>query len=188
MKLCPKCGGSERLKSGGCKPCKKARSAIYRANNAKKIKALARANYLATREKQLSVQKERRDANPALYAERVKAWVDANPERMSDLRKRWKKENKERVCAHSQKRRALIANAEGEITAGDIQRLLVLQKSKCASCRLSLAGAYHLDHIIALACGGANSPANAQLLCPTCNLQKGVKHPVDFMQSKGFLL
>lgn len=188
MRPCPKCGGSERLKNGKCRPCNKAIAAIYRAKNAEKVKALARANYLATRDSQLAVQKARRSANPALYAERVKAWVDVNPERMSELRKRWKKENKERVCAHSQKRRALIANAEGEITASDIQRLLILQKSKCASCRASLANAYHLDHIIALACGGTNSPANAQLLCPTCNLQKGVKHPVDFMQSKGFLL
>jgi 5-methylcytosine-specific restriction endonuclease McrA len=29
---------------------------------------------------------------------------------------------------------------------------------------------------------------NLQLLCQPCNNQKHVKHPVDFMREKGFLL
>lgn len=35
---------------------------------------------------------------------------------------------------------------------------------------------------------GSNTDDNIQLLCKTCNLSKGAKHPIDFMQSKGFLL
>jgi hypothetical protein len=29
---------------------------------------------------------------------------------------------------------------------------------------------------------------NVQLLCATCNLNKNAKDPIDFMQSRGFLL
>jgi len=36
--------------------------------------------------------------------------------------------------------------------------------------------------------GGSNTDDNMQLLRKLCNLQKHAKHPVDFMQERGFLL
>ena len=39
-----------------------------------------------------------------------------------------------------------------------------------------------------LALGGKHEDENLQLLCATCNLSKGAKHPIAFMQSKGRLL
>ena len=39
-----------------------------------------------------------------------------------------------------------------------------------------------------LARGGTNQRTNLQLLCPPCNLSKSAKDPIDFMQSRGFLL
>lgn len=45
-----------------------------------------------------------------------------------------------------------------------------------------------MDHIMPLALGGTNTDDNIQLLCPTCNRSKHAKHPVDFMQQRGFLL
>jgi 5-methylcytosine-specific restriction endonuclease McrA len=47
---------------------------------------------------------------------------------------------------------------------------------------------YHLDHIVPLAIGGTNTDDNIQLLRQKCNQQKSAKHPIDFMQSRGFLL
>lgn len=38
-----------------------------------------------------------------------------------------------------------------------------------------------------IARGGSNTDDNVQLLCPACNLKKSAKHPVDFMQERGFL-
>jgi 5-methylcytosine-specific restriction endonuclease McrA len=39
-----------------------------------------------------------------------------------------------------------------------------------------------------LKAGGTNDILNIQLLCKPCNLSKGAKHPIDFMQQRGFLL
>jgi hypothetical protein len=39
-----------------------------------------------------------------------------------------------------------------------------------------------------LALGGSNTDDNMQLLRAICNYHKYTKHPIDFMQSKGFLL
>ena len=56
------------------------------------------------------------------------------------------------------------------------------------ACTVSIADGYHVDHIQPLALGGSNDKANLQLLCPTCNLRKSAKHPVDFMRETGRLL
>jgi len=71
---------------------------------------------------------------------------------------------------------------------GTISNLKVLQKNKCAVCKVSISGGYHIDHIMPLKLGGKHEPLNLQLLCPHCNLTKSAKHPVDFMQEKGFLI
>lgn len=42
--------------------------------------------------------------------------------------------------------------------------------------------------IVPLALGGTNTDGNMQLLRSTCNQKKHAKHPVDFMQQRGFLL
>lgn len=63
------------------------------------------------------------------------------------------------------------------------------KRCRCAVCKASIEGAaYHLDHIKPLARGGGNDPSNLQLLCPPCNLSKSAKDPIDFMQSRGYLL
>ena len=75
----------------------------------------------------------------------------------------------------------------GRLTPGIMKRLWFLQKGVCPVCRKKLTR-YHLDHIFPLALGGAHTDDNVQLLCPACNLAKGAKHPVAFMQAQGFLL
>ena len=55
-------------------------------------------------------------------------------------------------------------------------------------CSVDVSKNYHIDHIMPLALGGYNGPPNLQILCRTCNQKKYCKHPVDFMQERGFLL
>lgn len=76
----------------------------------------------------------------------------------------------------------------GRLPVGTIKNLGEMQRWKCAVCTVSIRDAYHIDHIAPLARGGVHHWSNLQLLCPTCNLSKSSKDPIDFMQSKGFLL
>jgi hypothetical protein len=50
------------------------------------------------------------------------------------------------------------------------------------------AKAYHKDHIVPLARGGANWIANIQLTCPKCNFSKNRSDPIDFAKKLGKLL
>lgn len=116
----------------------------------------------------------RRAAKPEEYRARSAAWASANPGKM-------------RIA--KQNRRAQKKERGGRLSRGLPARLMKLQRGKCACCHADLANTnYDLDHVEPLALGGAHEDKNMQLLCPTCNRSKSAKHPIDFMQSRGFLL
>lgn len=77
--------------------------------------------------------------------------------------------------------------AVGKLSAGLSRKLWDLQRGLCPCCEQEL-GKFHMDHIMPISLGGTNTDDNIQLLRQTCNLQKGNKHPIDFMQERGFLL
>lgn len=54
------------------------------------------------------------------------------------------------------------------------------QKGRCFYCRRRLNKAFHRDHIIPLAMGGAHCRSNLAIACPTCNLTKNAQSPQDF--------
>lgn len=95
---------------------------------------------------------------------------------------------KARMNAHKRNREARIRWNGGRHTANDILFLLVMQKYKCATCKINIKNNYNVDHVIPLALGGSNDKDNLQLLCPACNRAKSAKHPVAFMQELGFLI
>ena len=105
----------------------------------------------------------------------VKSAHDKDPHR---------KENN-RIRGHN--RRMLVRLSGGKLSKGITKKLHTLQKGKCPVCKCNLVK-YHLDHIIPLALGGKHQDSNIQLLCPQCNLKKNSKHPIDFMQSNGYLI
>ena len=39
---------------------------------------------------------------------------------------------------------------------------------------------YHPDHVMPLALGGSNDAANIVASCPSCNMSKGAKHPIEW--------
>jgi len=108
--------------------------------------------------------------DPAERAEKRRAYIKAHP----DKAREW-----------SRKRRGAIV---ARLPRGTIKKLGALQRWKCVACCCDIASKFHVDHIVPLARGGAHEPSNIQLLCPTCNVRKSAKHPIDFMQSKGYLL
>lgn len=170
-RICAKCGTT--FTSLGCKPCKAAKNAAYHKANPDKEKARRAAYYIANAEKERVANAKRYMENPEKYRAAAIAWHKANP--LSSVRSNLNRRIRKREIG-------------GKISKGIIAKLLKLQKGLCPCCKQPLGKDYHLDHIMPLARGGANADENMQLLKATCNLQKNAKHPVDFMQSRGFLL
>ena len=120
--------------------------------------------------------------------ERLKAWRAANKDRCNKNRKAWYAANPDAVRIQAHNRRARKRSNGGALSTNLSAKLFKLQRGKCACCGLPLGGKYHLDHIMPLALGGSNTDDNMQLLRVTCNQEKWKKHPVDFMQQRGFLI
>lgn len=136
----------------------KERSAEWRKNNKEKALNLSRTYYAKNAEKLRACSSARKKANRSAY------------------------------IVYGQNRNAKKRINGGKLSKGLSEKLYQLQKGKCACCKKPLGEDYHLDHIMPIALGGLNIDENIQLLRKQCNMQKHAKHPVDFMQSKGFLL
>jgi hypothetical protein len=76
----------------------------------------------------------------------------------------------------------------GRLPRGTVANTGASQRWKCACCKTDISRHYHVDHITPLARGGRHEPKNIQLLCVTCNVRKAAKDPIEFMQSRGYLL
>jgi hypothetical protein len=100
--------------------------------------------------------------------------------------KEYRLSNLENYRIYSQNRRKKTGS--GKLSKGLAAKLFILQRGKCACCKKPLGNDYHLDHIIPIALGGENEDWNIQLLRARCNNLKRAKHPIDFMQERGFLL
>lgn len=103
----------------------------------------------------------------------------------NQYRREYRKKNRERVLEFSRRRQQ---RKTGRLPRGTIQRIGTAQRWRCAICAVSIISKYHMDHIMPLAKGGGHLPGNIQLLCPACNVRKSDKHPIDYMQERGFLL
>ena len=101
------------------------------------------------------------------------------------MRRAYLAANRHKQREWATKRRGLKV---GRLPRGTIQRIGRAQRWKCAVCTVDIKRTYHVDHVMPLAKGGEHAPHNLQLLCPSCNVRKSAKHPIDFMQSRGFLL
>ena len=146
-------------------------------------------------------------AHPEKTNEYAKRWSKANPEKVRAMHAKRRENNievriKDRANAskwaklHPEARRIQEQNREakkrengGVLSKGLAEKLIKLQRGKCAcGCKQPLGDDYHLDHRMPISLGGANEDWNIQLLRRICNIKKGKKHPVEFMQQRGFLL
>lgn len=156
---------------------------------ARKAKKLTQATnwQAANPDRRKAITATYRAANPQKTKAAVAASVAAKPEKYKAMTAAYRAANRDAYRAHKQNRRAKESSS-GVLSKGIASRLFMLQKGKCPCCAQPLGDDYHLDHKMPLALGGENTDENMQLLRATCNLQKHAKHPVDFMQSRGFLL
>ena len=190
----------ERNRRYAARHPEKVASAVRRwqERNAAKLQAAREAN----RAKKRAYDAQYNIKNAERKRAYTRQWAKENPERkrLADAayhasidkiaeRERlakWRAENPGRKKVHENNRRE---RTKGSKLSPDLpDRLLKLQRGLCACCRVSLGSKYHLDHIMPLSRGGSNTDSNIQLLCPPCNMQKKAKHPIDFMQQRGYLL
>lgn len=198
MKTCTKCKTekpvsefSNRTKSRDgleyrCKACSKIVSSDWQKDNPERSRE-ADAKWRAANREATRVRNAKwRAANPEKESARYAKWYAGNREKKSEASIKWRAANPEafRIYSHNRRTRSV-----GKLSIGLSDKLFKLQRGKCAcGCKQPLGDDFHLDHIMPLALGGANEDWNIQLLRSTCNQQKHAKHPVDYMQSKGFLL
>lgn len=183
MKTCTKCGIENPLTEfykhpntrdglqSRCKVCTKADAAKWSGENPEKVKESS---------------DKYRAANTEKLNARTAKWQAENPDKRRGKVSNWRAANPDATRVHDQNRRTRNIGKLSKMLVGSLFRL---QQGKCAcGCKRALGDDYHLDHIMPLALGGTNTDSNIQLLRAQCNLQKHAKHPVDFMQSRGFLL
>ncbi|MCA8260808.1 HNH endonuclease [Burkholderia multivorans] len=195
-KMCKKCGVEKELHEfhadvskkdgtrGSCKECIYAYNKRKYAENGDAIRASVK-RYKDANSEHIKIRRRAKAAQTqAAYAQ----WYRINGDKKRAYCRAYQKANPEVFKAKNTKRRALVQQAGGSYTAAQLRELYRRQRGKCACCRIDLDSKYHADHIEPLARGGSNDIANIQLLCRTCNLSKHARDPVEFMQSRGFLL
>jgi len=199
---CARCAARVRAKTV-CKEQKNRQDREYRERHKEAISSRRKASYAANIDKHRERERARaaiRNANEQVK-ERKRLWTRANRERLNALSREYKRANAEKVREakaeyyrrnphiarlEAHRRRARQSKAEGAFTYEDVQRIFKAQNGRCACCR-SKAG-LTIDHIVPLAKGGTNWPANLQGLCLSCNTAKQARDPIEFMQSRGALL
>lgn len=188
FKVCRDCGiekpvsefsPSKQIKDGlhsYCKPCNAARARAWQKANPEKVAATV-AEYRAVHEEEIAVQMaDYYIANREQKLAYLREWREANP----DYQREWCKANPEKHSALTRNYRARKANASGYHTAEDVQVQYDHQKGHCHYCGVRVGDGYHVDHVVPLSEGGSNWPENLVIACPTCNLSKHNKHPMDF--------
>jgi len=189
-KICVQCNRDRVLRWSRNNPEKVAarrkRDAKMMAESAKRSKLKNPEKYKALRISWLQRNKIQFDAS-------VKAAKQKNPEKYRALHRTWSANNKDKVAANSRVQGAKRRGASGRFTKRDIETILKAQRGKCAyfkicGMRLPRGAVYHVDHILAIARGGTNDPSNVQVLCPDCNMKKGARDAIVFVQRHGMLI
>jgi len=188
-KACTKCGEVKELdlftkakwmKDGYYPSCKSCKSADYRSRKALNPELHAK--------RQAEADRRYKANNPGKHSAMKKRWYDNNREAARATANAWVEKNRSKVQLYVRMSNARRRSNGGRINYKFAIDLIKLQSGKCACCMTEINVLYHIDHIIPIKLGGSNEKTNLQILCPSCNLSKKAKHPIDFMQSRGYLL
>ncbi len=202
MKLCTVCQTkknlfdfhvSRRTKDGYnnlCKTCKstsdkkyrdankeslKVSSLKYRTDNKEAISTKKRETYRSATPKEVEERKHKKRERAKNYSEEIK-------QRKRDYDKQYfSSEAGKKVTALSAKKRRAqqLSSEDGTITYQSLDKLMLIQESKCKYCNTDLdlqpKGCVHLDHVIPLSKGGIHSINNVVWSCAMCNYKKNNK-------------
>jgi 5-methylcytosine-specific restriction endonuclease McrA len=172
-----------------CKDCHNAATRRWRAENIEKHTASVRAWQAAHPDIIRAAIKKHRASGKHLAVRRL--WRARNHDRVIVVERaghrKFAAQNPDKIRAYKHRRRVREKSGD-HFTDAQISNLYEKQRGKCAVCFSRLGAKYHIDHVVPLVAGGANSIDNIQLLCVPCNLSKGGKDPIVFRQQRGMLL
>lgn len=172
--------------SNRCRECGKAYMRLWRTKNREHVERYAKnynkshadkrsetfkAWYLRNVKRQREKALARRNTDLAAARQKCLDWCARN----KPARQQYRKDNRLLYRASWQRRRARERAAEGSWTPKDIESLMLQQGGRCAYCRNGLKSDFQVDHVIPLAKGGTNWPANLALACPSCNRRKNTR-------------
>ena len=155
----------------------------YRQNNKEKLNKQKKEHYQNNKEKINKRHKEYRQNNKEKIKEQKKEYLQNNKEYFKEYKKEYHKNNPHKVREASRKRRALEKANIHEPYSED--QVLKLYGSVCHICKEEIdlsanrsTGAsgweqgLHLDHVIPISKGGADTLENVKPAHGLCNLQK----------------
>ena len=176
VKKCKKCGAQDRYANGDCIRCHKERVGRYSSIVCSKCGKLDRYPSGPCRPCQLE-----RSRNQDREKKRVSGEIYNHKNRVvrREKAREWRRENIEMARLRESNNEARRRRAGGALSKGIVALLFSEQGGKCPGCLIALSD-YHVDHYMPIALGGLNNDNNVQLLCPTCNLKKGAKHPLEW--------
>lgn len=175
--------GHEKLryaKNASCVECSKIRTKLYRS-------VRSEPHRQRTKEVDRRRKKKVRRLDPAGDRKKQRENYQKHAVARKKDASEWRRANPDKVRAYANNRRAKVLQAKGTHTAEDVANIFVLQRGRCAYCKISLL-AYEVDHIVPISKGGANDRSNLQIVCKKCNRAKSAKGPIEFAQELGRLL
>ena len=117
-----------------------------------------------------------------------KKWREENPEKWRASRSRWRANNPDKVRAiHRNTSHKRYRQKSGGIGAAELLAWEAAQRKVCHWCGVRCK-TWHVDHRTPLAKGGRHDLDNLVIACPSCNLSKAARDPIEFAQSLGKLL
>lgn len=162
-----------------------------RTERKEELSVKKREYYQKNKTRMLEVNRLSRLKNKEKIAEYDKLRYKRDKEKIQTRQKSWDKTEKGIICKKRNKANRRLREGD-KISSKDTQLFLKQSNNKCYWCDTVIntknSKSYHLDHYIPLAKGGENSIQNIVLSCPSCNLSKGAKDPIEFANSIGKLL
>lgn len=161
-----------------CRPCAAAkRRARYHADpEPRRQEALQRY-----RDKQkLAPATDEEKARKRAYDQ---AYRESRRDHLNAIKVEWRAKNTELVRAirsgYKARRRAIELAGD---SSADIAKWLAQQDMTCRWCGIDCETAYHIDHVHPLSKGGLHVVSNLCISCPTCNVRKNAKNPLDWAE------
>lgn len=164
----------------------------YLAANEELCKKRCRDWHARNKEHHASLNKVWREENKEYFREYAEEYRKVNKDKIQERVRQYRNtpegKAKHRVSQHN--RDARIKSNGGRLSSADIKIVMERQRGMCVApnCNKSVRTSYHIDHRMPISKGGTNDIRNIDILCPSCNMRKNAKHPVDFAQEGGWLL